>query len=268
MEGSIAMEPAVGIIPAAGNGRRLLPLRTIKELLAVGYDKAPEHEGGIRPRLVIQYALDALKAADVSEAYVIVGDNKLEIARVLSDGSEFGLALAYLHQREALGLPAALDVAFPWLHGRMTVMALPDTITYPLTSLRDILQELRSNRTADVVLGVFPTDNPEELCPVVVDDQCRLIQLFDKTKNINIRNTWGIAAWTSRFSEFMHTFLAKRPLTNGPEITLAEVFSAALGSGIEIRCRMFDEGLFFDIGKNKSLISAIRALELSPLSGR
>lgn len=255
----------VGLLPAAGRGTRFLPFRCIKELLRIGYDVVPTDLGDLRPKLLIQYALNALVMAGVAHAYVIIADDKLEIVKVLSDGSEFNLPIAYLHQREALGLPAALDCAYPWVRGRVAVLALPDSIASPPDSARVILSAL--NQTdADVVLGVFPTEHPEDLCPVAVDDAGRVVGLFDKQPpQSSMRNTWGVAAWRPSFAEFMHSFLLDALPGRSDEVTLAEIFSAAMENGMTIRARVFENGAYWDIGKSTSFLDAIRAIELPML---
>jgi len=255
----------MAVIPAAGNGMRFLPSRYAKELFPIGYDMLSTTEGGIRPRLAIQYGLDGLRSAGVRQAYVIISDNKYELIRVLGDGTDYGVLLAFLHQKQARGLPAALDVAYPWLRNCITVMVLPDTIFTPIDAVDVVVSAVRKG-DADVVLAVFPTDHPEELCPVAFDEQRNAIQFFDKVKGVQLSNTWGLGAWTPHFGDFLHNFLREESPKRTNEITLAEVFSAALNQGISIRCQFFQCGVFYDIGNNSSLIRAIRAVELPILN--
>jgi glucose-1-phosphate thymidylyltransferase len=255
---------AVGIIPAAGNGSRLRPFRYPKELLPLGYEPSTLPGGdGLRIKVVCEYALDSLVEAGVEQAYVVVSDHKCEILRFLSDGREYDIRLAYLHQNEVTGLPFAIDCAYGWIGDRTAVLVLPDAIVEPRDAVRQLLK-VRQERGADVVLGVFPTDRPQDLCPVRYDDQQRVLALYDKDRfgAGGLRNTWGMAVWGPSFGEFLHRFLAQAKPLAGRELTLAEVLSAAIDAGMDIRALPLRGGRFWDIGKSSSLIQARMELEV------
>lgn len=250
----------IGLIPAAGKGSRLYPFRYPKELFPIGFGLGPR-DSEVRPRAVCEYALDGLSEAGVRRAYVIVSDHKCEVLRFLSDGRDFGVELAYLHQREVVGLPSALDCATSWVKDQVSVLVLPDTVVEPRTAVRDLLH-FREERGADVALGLFPTDHPEDLCPVEHDANFRVTALYDKTPGCMIRNTWGIVAWSPAFTAVLHDFVndqGKLPRTR--ELPLSEVFAHALASGLRVMALPISGGRFWDIGKNSSLIRVRRELE-------
>ena len=252
LSSSIHPDEPLAIIPAAGKGTRLLPFRCAKELATIGYDPIAGSEGGLRPRLVIQYAIDGVAAAGVKQAFVVISDSKFEIMRVLSDGSEFGVSLAYLHQRDVTGLPAAIDCVFPWSYCRISLLALPDTIVAPVDASRAILADLHGG-AADVVLGVFPTDHPEDLCPVVFDGEGCVSALLDKQPGVEICNTWGLVAWRPSFAVFLHEFLQEKNPQRQMEMPLAEVacrsapgtsVRAAIGTSAGARRWLRPDGLW------------------------
>lgn len=148
------MVEAVGIIPAAGKGTRFLPFRYPKELFPIGYKNLDN--GDIQLKVVCQYSLECLSDAAIENAYVIISDYKFEVVRFLSDGRDYGINLAYLHQREVNGLPFAIDCAYRWVRDKISVLVLPDTIVKPRNSVQQILNFLTRSR-ADIVLGIFPT---------------------------------------------------------------------------------------------------------------
>jgi glucose-1-phosphate thymidylyltransferase len=244
---------AIGLIPAAGKGNRLHPFRYPKELFPIGY-AAGSPDSDIRLKVVCEYALDGLAEAGVRRAYVIISDNKCEVLRFLSDGKEYGVELAYLHQREVVGLPTALDCATMWVRGQISALVLPDTIVEPRTAVRDLLL-FREESEAEVVLGLFPTNHPEDLCPVEYDEGLRVIALHDKVRGCSIPNTWGLAVWTPAFMSLLHEVL-RTGLPAGRELSLSEVFAHAMASGLRVMALPISGGRFWDIGKNSSLINA------------
>lgn len=246
----------IGIIPAAGQGSRLQPFRYPKELFPIGYmPEACSAGETFRLRVVCEYSLECLVSAKVSQAYVVISDQKYEIVRFFSDGKEHKIHLAYLHQRNVNGLPQAIDCAYPWARSAISALVLPDTIVEPSDSVSQILDSLQGS-AADVVLGVYPTDHPEDLCPVQYDDDLRVVSLHDKCARGKLLNTWGTAAWKPPFAEFLHDYVTRVTAPMGRELTLAEILTAALKQGIRVDAAPFSEGKFWDIGKNSSLVKA------------
>ena len=257
----------IGIIPAAGRGTRLLPFRYPKELFPLAYDdpSAPP-DAAVRLRVVCQDALDCLAMAGIAQAYVIISDQKFEVMRFLSNGQEYGVELAYLHQRDVNGLPFAADCAYPWVRESICVLLLPDTLVEPSDAVRQAVTYL-NQQSADVVLGIFPTDRPGDLCPVEFDEQGRVQGLYDKDASRGIMNTWGFVIWSPSFTEHLHAFLnndTKLPSESGAqarEVTLAEVIAAAIERDLTVMALPIRNGKFIDIGKHSSLVEARLSLE-------
>lgn len=230
--------------------------------MPLGYASSDFSGSELRIKVVCEYALESLVEAGVKQAYVVISDNKCEILRFLSDGREYRIRLAYLHQNEVIGLPFAIDCAHGWIGDRNTVLVLPDAIVEPRDAVGQLL-EFRRQRRADVVLGVFPTENPHDLCPVRFDEHHRVLALHDKDRfgAGGLRNTWGMAVWGPGFGEFLHQFLARTVTPSGRELTLADVLTAALEEEMDVLALPVKGGKFWDIGKSSSLIQARLELE-------
>ena len=65
----------------------------------------------VRPVPAAALSIEALRLAGVSRCLVVVADWKLELVRVLGDGSDLGLAIAYLHRGVPRGLADAVAQA-------------------------------------------------------------------------------------------------------------------------------------------------------------
>ncbi len=211
-------------------------------------------------RIVCQDALDCLAEAGVEQAFVVISDQKFEVMRFLSNGEEYGVRLAYLHQRDINGLPYAVDCANQWVQDRNCVLLLPDTLLEPRDAVRQALDFLDEHE-ADVVLGIFPTERPADLCPVEFDSQGRVSGLYDKDASHGIMNTWGFVVWGPNYTAHLHQFLLATPRPEGRELTFAEVILSALHNGLHVRALSIKGGKFVDIGKNSSLVEARLTLE-------
>ena len=224
-----------GLIPAAGMATRLGG--QLKELVEV------------RGAPVIHASLAQLRRAGVNRAVVVIAEHKLELARALGDGTAFGLALAYV-MRAPRGLTDALDAARSWLVNDDACLVLPDTLLGPDDALARICAECAA-ANADLVLGVFPTDRPLELGPVRVAADGNVVEVLDKPASTDLRNTWGMAAWSPRITQLIADAVA-----SDPKIVLGAVFQRAIERGLRVRAVTFDDGYFIDVGTPAGLAAA------------
>lgn len=240
----------IGLLPAAGLATRLLPLAYPKELLPIAYRA---EDGELVPRPVLQASLDQMRRAEIRECVIVIAEWKLEIARVFGDGSALGIALAYVMRPVPRGLADALDAARPWLAGHDVALALPDTLISPDDALARVRAE-RAASGADVVLGVFPTEHPEQLGPVRVDARGDVVEVLDKPPQTELRNTWGMAIWSPRFTALLADEVAGAGDTKP---VLGAVFQRAIESGLRVRAVTFEAGRFIDVGTSQGIAEAL-----------
>ena len=233
----------IALLPAAGRAARL-GLTCPKELLRLPLGLPGDAPEETRP--ICEYALTVCAVAGAAQALVVVAPGKGELGETLGNGARLGLPLAYLVQPQPRGLPDVVRLAAPWLEGRPVLLALPDTIVTPVESLREVERERRVSG-ADLVLGVFGVDEPEHLGPVEVDDDGAVLRVLDKPARSPVRNSWGVASWSPRFTRFCAEWAAARDGQPG-EPALGHVFQAAVEQGLRVRAVRFEEHLLLDIG--------------------
>jgi glucose-1-phosphate thymidylyltransferase len=238
----------VGILPAAGMGSRLGPSVCPKELLPVAYVIDGE-TGRPGPVPVVRLSLRALTAGGVKRGVVTISDRKPELMRYLGDGSEFGLELAYVMQLTPSGLATAVDLAYNWVQNCYSCLVLPDTIVHP-TTVMSSLRQVVERENCDLVLGVLPTNVPEQLGPVRFDAEGRVLEVLDKPAATDIRNTWVMAMWSPKFTHLLHESLATPA---GTKPALGEFFNLAVQKGMNVKAVWFPQGSFLDIGTVQGL---------------
>ncbi|WP_189040262.1 sugar phosphate nucleotidyltransferase [Micromonospora sonchi] len=257
----------IGIVPAAGIGARLAPYRAPKELIQVGYRTV---DGRPLPKAAVEHVLHAMSDGGVDRALVVLSPEKSEVFRYLGSGRHLGLDLSYVCQEEALGLPHALDLAYPFVAGGTVCMGLPDTICAPQDCFAQLL-EFHEARRADLSLGVFPTDQPQALAPVVIEPGSqRVLAIVDKPEQPPVSNTWGIAAWSPAFTELLHEHVGDALRSRGGELLLSDAFVAAVTAGLRVHALTFDSGEYYDIGTPVGVQRARQWLEFPAgvLTGR
>jgi UTP-glucose-1-phosphate uridylyltransferase len=105
-----------------------------KELLPVG------------GRPLLAHGLHDLAAAGVTDALIVVGPDKPELAREL--GSRVSsVALHYVEQREPLGVADAIALAEPFAAGEPLFCWLPDNLWSPRAGARSASAQLAAART-------------------------------------------------------------------------------------------------------------------------
>jgi hypothetical protein len=115
-------------------------------------------------------------------------------------------------------------------------------------------------RTADLALGVFPVDEPERLGPVDVGPGGEVRAVLDKPARRDLANSWGVACWSARFTDFCAEWDAAAETRGTGERMLGHAFDAARAAGLRVRARVFERGRMLDIGTPRGLEEALATL--------
>jgi glucose-1-phosphate thymidylyltransferase len=250
------MSELVGLIPAAGQGKRAAFLPCSKEIFPVGSMDVKVEDGmQRRPKPVGLYLLERMGAAGARRILMILSKEKWDIPRYFGNGSQFGVQMAYLLQENLWGMPYALNLARPWLRDETVLFGMPDTIFDPGDAFQQLL-ETHSRAAADLTLGLFPTTTPERFGMVAFDDEGRMLYTVDKPAQSELTYMWGIACWGPTFTDFMNMYL-QTLMPPEQEVVLADVFQAALEAGLAARVLPFERGEYIDIGTPEALAYAI-----------
>ncbi len=253
----------VGLIPAAGTAERISPLPCSKEIYPVEFATSPENEI-LRPKVVSQYLIEGMQGVDVTNVYVIIRKGKWDILNYLGSGNWMGMNFAYLIMDLPYGVPFTLDQAYHFVKDDIVVFGFPDIIFKPTDAFNRLL-ERQILENSDVVVGLFSAPQPYNIQHMVKIDSGGQVCRFEiGPSQATLKNTWIIAVWNKVFTRFLHEYVSiesKRFKKNSvvkidsiaEEVSMTQVFAAALQKGLKIDSVTFEEGSFLDIGSPDNL---------------
>ena len=185
----------IGLVPAGGRATRIEPLPCSKELYPIGFRPV---NGGLRPKVICHYLLEKMRVAGISKVYIVLREGKWDIPAYLGDGSPLDIHIAYLMMGLPFGVPYTLDQAYPFVRDAVVTFGFPDILFQPNDGFVKLLA-YQATREADILLGLFPTDEPHKVDMVDLHDHGKVRQIVIKPRQTQLRYTWGIAVWTPAF---------------------------------------------------------------------
>ncbi len=226
-----------------------------------------EGSGAQRPRPVADYLMESMRAAGVTEAFMVLAPGKWDIPACFGNGNTDGWNLAYLIRDLPYGVPFTLDAAFPFVGDRYVVFGFPDIIFSPVDAISRLIAR-QETTGADVVLGVFQVDQPSKWDGIEFGADGKIATIHPKPHNSTLGYTWILAVWKPTFSLFMHRFVeddvASRNVQDSEpgseDVSLGIVLQAALKAGLHFEHVTLEDGYCLDIGTPEDLSKALTAL--------
>jgi dTDP-glucose pyrophosphorylase len=207
-----------GIVPAAGQGKRMQPLAFSKELLPVGFDQVNERK---EPRAVSDFVVERLIIGGAKKICFVISPNKVDIVRY-HGCSRGGSLFVYVIQPDPVGLCDAIfrpmEIIPP---GEQILIGLPDTVWFPANALRS----LPENRLSFLL---FPVAKPEHFDAVVLAANEEVQRIEVKQQKPSTNWIWGAIKMNTAIYRDLHELWIAR---NRSDEFLGTLINAWIANG-------------------------------------
>ncbi|MBV8141377.1 MAG: nucleotidyltransferase family protein [Verrucomicrobia bacterium] len=239
-----------GIIPAAGEGKRIQPLAFSKELLPIGCDHTEERK---KPRAVSDFIVERLAIGGAKKIAFVISPNKCDILRYHGCAREETL-FVYLVQPRPLGLGDAVFRPVEVIPaGEQVLVGLPDTIWFPADGFRRLPDDFLS-------FLLFPVAAPENFDAVVLDAEGAVRVIEVKQKNATTNWIWGAIKMSTAIYRELYRLWIQRERKDEFLGTLVNAWIAKGG-----RAYGFREGTdYLDVGTVDGFHRAFSQLMANP----
>jgi dTDP-glucose pyrophosphorylase len=223
-----------GLIPAAGEGKRLRPYTDVvpKELLLIG-DKP-----------VIGHVIEAFGIAEVRDITVVISRGKYAIIDYLGSGKRFGVNITYVVQDERTGLAKAVEAGKHAIGNNSFAVVNGDNFFHPKAFLRDLIN-YHLDEGADATIGAFEAEDVTRH-GVIRTERNRVVDIVEKPKLVKETNTLCDAG-LHVFEPVIYEAIEKTKPGLDNEYQLTDSIKVLIEDGKKIIFKKI-EGVHIDVG--------------------
>lgn len=164
-----------GVLLAAGKGTRM----------AAFSDQYPKPMLPVGNKPLLAHQIELLRGLGILDIVILIGYKGFEVARVLGDGSNYGVRLTYVEQTEMLGIAHAVGQLETWID-RPFMMFLGDIYFVP-KDLDQMFSKFEA-QGGGAVLATKVEEDPHAIrrnYSVLMDENERVVRVIEKPRHVS-----------------------------------------------------------------------------------
>jgi len=228
------------LILSGGSGTRLRPIThtSAKQLVPVAN------------KPILFYAMEAIRAAGITDIGIIVGDTHAEIEAAIGDGGRWGCKVTYIRQDAPLGLAHAVKIAEPFLKDEPFVMFLGDNLIRD--GITGLVKRFEAERPNSQIL-LAHVKNPQDFGVAELDGN-KVIRLVEKPeKPMSDLALVGVYMFDKTIFPAVN---AIKPSKRG-ELEITDAIQYLIDQGLKVNSHIIT-GWWKDTGKLEDMLEANR----------
>ena len=231
----------IGVILAAGEGRRLRPLTFTR----------PKHMIPVGGKPILEHLVNAVRAAGIKEILVVVGYKAETIKEYFGNGSEFGVSINYVDQKRILGTADA--IASVKEHVNEDFLVVNGDLLSSSDAIKSVIK-MHEKVESIATLAAVKVEKPEQYGVLKVKDG-RLTDIIEKpsskTPSSNLVNA-GIYL----FSIEIFDFIEQTKISKRGELEITDSIHLIVKNGKTVAVTEIPSDSWLDIGRPWDLLDA------------
>jgi bifunctional UDP-N-acetylglucosamine pyrophosphorylase/glucosamine-1-phosphate N-acetyltransferase len=228
-----------GVILTAGEGTRMRPLTLTRPKTMVPI--------GCKP--ILQYNVEALRDAGVTEITLIVGYHQDVIKNHFKDGSSLGVNINYVTQEKRLGTAHAIGTIANILEGAFII--LNGDIIIESQLIRDLIDKYQST-DAKSILTLTQVNDPSSFGVVELDGD-RITNLIEKPAPGETTSNW-INAGIYLFDDDIFHAIKETPKSSRGEYEITDSIKIQMDRNEKVLGMLYSDK-WIDVGKPWELLT-------------
>jgi UDP-N-acetylglucosamine diphosphorylase / glucose-1-phosphate thymidylyltransferase / UDP-N-acetylgalactosamine diphosphorylase / glucosamine-1-phosphate N-acetyltransferase / galactosamine-1-phosphate N-acetyltransferase len=230
------------VLLAAGEGARLMPITA----------KRPKHLIKVAGKPILQYCLDAVKAAKITEVVIVTHYMGDSIREHFGDGAAQGLKISYVRQKEILGTGNAAEVAEPFVDDDFVLIY--GDLLFGVDAVKTVLSQYMGGKTS-AVMGVVPVDKPESYGIIEFGKENKVKRIVEKPTAEKAPSRLANAG-IYVFSKDVFSKIKQTKASVRGEWELTDAVTMLAGEGKTVLAAELSKDDWFDVGRPWDLLDA------------